>query len=206
MKKIIISLSLVVSLFSVSFVANALTVDAQLLKDKLATFEHINATFVQSVTSSEGKLLNESSGEVTISRPGKFHWLVKTPEEELIVSNGKTIWYYSPFIEQVTLINFSDAVNGTPFALLAGASKTQWENYIVKKQGGLFTVTNPKQVQATTFLFEFDKTGNIGKFVVIEEQGQRSEFQLTHKSMTQPIVDLLYDFKIPAGVEVDDQR
>ena len=67
---------------------NALANDAQLLKDKLATFANINATFVQRVNSSEGKLLNESTGEVTISRPGKFHWLVKTPEEELIVSNG----------------------------------------------------------------------------------------------------------------------
>ena len=67
-------------------------------------------------------------------------------------------------------------------------------------------MTNPNQVQATTFVFEFDKTGNIGNFVVIEEQGQRSEFQLTHKNITQPIVDSLYDFKVPAGVEVDDQR
>ncbi|MCP4321272.1 MAG: outer membrane lipoprotein chaperone LolA [Psychromonas sp.] len=202
MKKILVSLSLLL----VSFVTNAISVDAQLLKDKLATFDNISATFVQRVNSSEGKLLNESRGEVTISRPGKFHWFVKTPEEDLIVSNGETIWYYSPFIEQVTLINFTDAVNGTPFALLAGATKKQWENYIVEKEGELFTVTNPNQQQATTFVFEFNNTGNIAKFVVIEEQGQLSEFVLTHKIVTKPVADSLYEFKIPAGVEVDDQR
>lgn len=202
MKKILLSLCLIAFTFS----AHALSKEAQQLKTKLAAFEHINADFVQRITSSEGKLLNQSTGEVTISRPGKFHWQVKTPEEDLIVSDGKTIWYYSPFIEQVTLINFNDAVNGTPFALLAGASKTQWENYIVTKQAGLFTVTNPTQVQATIFVFEFNETGNIAKFVVIEEQGQRSEFVLTHKRISKPIEQSIYDFKIPAGVEVDDQR
>lgn len=190
--------------FSLS--AQALSIDAQKLKDKLATFNYINADFIQRITSTEGKILNESTGEVTISRPGKFHWQVKTPEEELIVSNGETIWYYSPFIEQVTLINFDETISDTPFALLAGATESQWENYIVEHNADLFTVTNPKQVQATTFIFEFAKTGKIAKFVVIDALGQRSEFELIHKSIVEMADDSLYDFNIPTGVEVDDQR
>lgn len=180
--------------------------EAKALKDKLAVFEHINATFKQTVTSSEGKLLNESTGELTISRPGKFYWQVKTPEEEFIISDAKTIWYYSPFIEQVTLINFSDAVTGTPFALLAGADETQWKNYVVTQNNNQFMVTNPKQVQMTTFVFEFDKTGNVSKFTVLEEQGQHSEFTLTHKTVDETPNATLFNFEVPAGVEVDDQR
>jgi outer membrane lipoprotein carrier protein len=202
MQKFLVSLCLL----TLSFSANALSADAQQLKDNLAVFEQINATFTQQVSSAEGKLLNESTGEMTISRPGKFHWQVITPEEDLIVSDGKTIWYYSPFIEQVTLINFADAITGTPFALLAGATKAQWADYVVTKQGNIFSVTNPKQVQATNFIFEFDKNNNINKFVVIEEQGQRSEFLLTHKKVLTPIDAAMFKFNIPAGVEVDDQR
>jgi outer membrane lipoprotein carrier protein len=202
MQKFLVSLCLL----TLSFSANALSADAQQLKDNFAVFEQINATFTQQVSSAEGKLLNESTGEMTISRPGKFHWQVITPEEDLIVSDGKTIWYYSPFIEQVTLINFADAITGTPFALLAGATKAQWADYVVTKQGNIFSVTNPKQVQATNFIFEFDKNNNINKFVVIEEQGQRSEFLLTHKKVLTPIDAAMFKFNIPAGVEVDDQR
>lgn len=193
-------------LLLVTFSANALSVEATRLKEKLALFDQINATFVQRVSSAQGKLLNESSGEMVISRPGKFHWQIKQPEEELIVSDGKTIWYYSPFIEQVTLINFNDAINDTPFALIAGANEQQWKNYIVKQNDNQFTVTNPTQEQATTFIFEFDKQNNISKFVVLEEQGQRSEFLLTHKALTKVLDESLFDFKIPPGVEVDDQR
>ncbi|GLS91016.1 outer-membrane lipoprotein carrier protein [Psychromonas marina] len=206
MKKALLLLPVSLCLLLFSFSAQAISSQATQLKDKLAVFEQMHAQFVQRVLSSEGKLLNESSGEMTISRPGKFHWQVETPEEELIVSDGKTIWYYSPFIEQVTLINFADAINDTPFALIAGADEKQWENYIVKQQGNKFTVTNPTQVQPTTFIFEFDNKNNINKFIVIEEQGQRSEFTLTHQAMPNDFSDALFDFQIPENVEVDDQR
>jgi outer membrane lipoprotein carrier protein len=211
MNKILVSLCLLTIsfLFPVSTSANSesvISVYAQQLKDKLAIFDQINATFVQRVTSSEGKLLNESNGEMNISRPGKFYWQMTMPDEDLIVSNGKIIWYYSPFIEQVTLINFDDAIIGTPFALLAGASEKQWADYVVTKKGNKFSVTNPGQVQTSTFIFEFDKNNNISKFVVIEEQGQRSEFLLNHKNIVTPIDPTMFEFKIPVGVEVDDQR
>jgi outer membrane lipoprotein carrier protein len=211
MKKILLSLCLLTLSFAFSASASAnsvpiLSVYALQLKEKLAVFEQISASFVQQVTSSEGKLLNKSVGEMSISRPGKFYWKMTMPEEDLIVSNGKIIWYYSPFIEQVTLINFNDAIIGTPFALLAGASEEQWADYVVTKKGNKFSVTNPEKLQASRFVFEFDKNNNISKFVVIEEQGQRSEFILNHKNVDTTMDPNLFEFKIPVGVEVDDQR
>ncbi|MEI6897006.1 MAG: outer membrane lipoprotein chaperone LolA [Psychromonas sp.] len=202
MKKVLLS----VCLLLLSSVSHALSVEATQLKEKLALFDQIKASFVQRVLSPEGKLLNESRGEMIISRPGKFFWQVNVPEEELIVSDGQTIWYYSPFIEQVTLINFSDAINDTPFALIAGSDDEQWQDYMVSKQNNQFTVTNPDNVQATTFIFDFDNNDNISQFVMIEALGQRSEFMLTHQSIDTKVPNTLFNFNIPAGVEVDDQR
>ncbi|WP_413698596.1 outer membrane lipoprotein chaperone LolA [Psychromonas sp. KJ10-10] len=205
-KTLLLSSFLFLFAFTASMSASALSEDALQLKNKLALFEHVNATFVQRITSAEGKLLNESRGEMSISRPGKFHWHIKTPDEDLIVSNGETIWYYSPFIEQVTLINFADAVDGTPFALLAGASETQWSDYDVSKKGNQFSVKHATSTQASMFIFEFDEQDNVSKFVVIEEQGQRSEFLLENKQSDTMIDQALFEFQIPQGVEVDDQR
>lgn len=205
MKKIITVLF--VFLITPFYVHAAGTTDAKLLKEKLAKFSQINAEFSQVVTSPEGKVLNESWGELTISRPGKFRWQVLTPEEELIVSDGKTMWLYSPFIEQVTLINLSDAIEGTPFVLLSGATDKQWDNYSVKKEDNKFTINNrDPQVHDNTFIFEFSDAGNISKFAVIEEQGQQSEFRLSHKPLKAPLDIAFFDFKIPAGVDIDDQR
>ena len=203
MKKILIA----ILLFLVNPLYASGVTDASLLKEKLAKFQQINAEFAQVVTNPEGETLNESQGKLTISRPGKFRWQVITPEEELIVSDGKTMWLYSPFIEQVTLINLSDAIEGTPFVLLSGANDKQWQSYQVSRENNQFTVKDSDpQEQNNSFVFEFNDAGNISRFVVIEEQGQRSEFKLMHKPLTQKIETGYFSFQIPDGVEIDDQR
>lgn len=185
----------------------SITGDALLLKEKLDQFELLNADFSQRVSSPEGKILNESWGRLTILRPGKFRWQVLKPEEELIVSDGLTMWFYSPFIEQVTLINLKDAIAGTPFILLSGANEKQWENYRVIKENNQFKVTVPNdETQNSTFIFEFDRQNNISQFIVIEEQGQRSEFRLSHSPLTAKLDKNFFQFLIPEGVEIDDQR
>lgn len=180
--------------------------DSEQLQQKLNKYSQLNGQFIQTVTNSEGKVLNESEGQYIISRPGKFHWQITSPEEELIVSDGKTMWYYSPMIEQVTLININETIEGTPFALLAGADDNQWLQFSVEKQGNNFTVKRADQkVQDTSFVFEFDGADNITQFVVIEHQGQRSEFKLKQQAL-QKLTDATFTFAIPEGVEVDDQR
>ena len=201
MKKII----LVIALFLINpFYAVGAENDASLLKAKLAKFNQINATFSQVVTNPEGDVLNKSQGELTISRPGKFHWEVLSPEEQLIVSDGTTMWLYDPFIEQVTLINLSDAVQGTPFALLAGAQE-QWGKYQIARDHNRFMVKSLDAQEKNSFVFEFDDNDSISRFVVIEEQGQRSEFTLVQKPLKK-IESGYFTFQIPAGVEIDDQR
>ncbi len=196
--------TLLISLTSVA--VNAAS-DAQLLKEKLAKFSTLNADFSQRVSSPEGKILNDSLGTLAISRPGKFRWEVTSPEEDLIVSDGQTMWMYSPFIEQVTLLNLSDAIQGTPFILLSGANDAQWANYRVSRADNQFTVTDISgSAQDRTFIFEFNNAGKVSKFVVLEAQGQRSEFTLKHKTPVTSWNNNFFEFAIPDGVEIDDQR
>jgi len=205
MKKIM--LAVFVLLITPLYAVSAAQGDADLLKEKLAKFKQINAEFTQIVTNDKGKVLNKSQGTLAISRPGKFRWEVLQPEEDLIVSDGVTMWMYNPFIEQVSLLNLSDAIAGTPFVLLSGATQEQWNQYIVKKQGDQFVIQS-KDASAPQhrFMFEFDKTGNISHFEVLESQGQRSDFTLTYSKKITEIPADYFSFTIPDGVEVDDQR
>ena len=181
--------------------------DSEILQNKLAKVTLIDTDFIQQVFNSEGKLLQESAGKLVISRPGNFRWQVKTPEENLIISNGKTIWSYDPFIEQVTIMNFKDAVAGTAFILLSGAESTQWEKFDVKKSGNEFVVSNnTDKTNTNQFTFVFDKTDNISQFRVVEKQGQKSVFKLTPNTINKSLSNDFFEFKIPVGIEIDDQR
>lgn len=181
--------------------------DSELLQQKLAKFTSIDADFAQQVINPEGEIIQQSWGKLIISRPGNFHWQVTKPDEELIVSNGTTMWLYSPFIEQVTIMNFSDAIAGTPFALLSGADAAEWENFDVKKMAEQFVVKNNKDKMSTNqFIFMFDKAGTVSEFIVVEAQGQKSIFKLTNNKQTLKLASDFFEFKIPKGIEIDDQR
>ncbi|TEW54955.1 outer membrane lipoprotein chaperone LolA [Psychromonas sp. RZ22] len=181
--------------------------DSELLQQKLSKVTTINADFSQQVINPEGALIQESWGQLTIARPGNFHWQVTKPDQELIVSNGKDMWLYSPFIEQVTIMNFSDAIAGTPFALLSGADKSEWAHFNVRKQGDRFIVKNIENKQSSnTFTFIFDKNNNVSEFIVEEEQGQKSIFKLSNNRTDVKLAKDFFEFKIPKGIEIDDQR
>lgn len=204
MKKYIIATLCV--FMSMSQLAYAQT-DSDLLQQKLAKFTSIDADFAQQVINPEGQVIQQSWGKLTISRPGNFHWQVTKPEQELIVSNGTDMWLYSPFIEQVTIMNFSDAIAGTPFALLSGADASEWRNFDVKKMGEQFIVKNNKDKMNTNqFIFMFDKTDSVSEFIVEEAQGQKSVFKLTNNKQAAKLASGFFEFKIPEGIEIDDQR
>ena len=181
--------------------------DSELLQEKLAKVSTMQADFSQEVVSAQGDLIQQSTGKLTIARPGNFHWQVISPDEELIVSNGIDMWLYSPFIEQVTIMNFSDAIAGTPFALLSGADASEWENFDVKKINNTFVVSsNQNKVNANQFTFVFDESDKISQFSVKEAQGQTSTFTLSHYKSAIDLDDNFFEFSIPAGIEIDDQR
>ncbi|MCV6004971.1 outer membrane lipoprotein chaperone LolA, partial [Escherichia coli] len=78
----------------------------------------VSADFSKKVISAEGETVMEGEGTVEIARPSLFRWSTTFPDENLLISDGKTLWYYSPFIEQVSIYWQEQATEQTPFVLL----------------------------------------------------------------------------------------
>jgi outer membrane lipoprotein carrier protein len=72
------------------------------LKEKLSSVNVFSATFAQTVYDSKGKELQKASGSLLVQRPNRFNWHTTSPDESLIVADGKDVWVYDPFVEQVT--------------------------------------------------------------------------------------------------------
>ena len=60
------------------------------------------ATFIQRVYDNAGVLVQESSGDIKFSRPGKFKWHYLEPYEQLLVGDGEFLWVYDKDLQQVT--------------------------------------------------------------------------------------------------------
>lgn len=176
------------------------------LNQRLQQTEGFSADFTQQVTSPDGDLVMEGEGSVEISRPSLFRWTTTLPDENVLVSDGKSLWYYSPFIEQVSIYWQEQATEQTPFVLLTRNRQSDWENYNVSQQGDVFTLV-PTAVDSNQgqFKLEIDAKGAVKGFSVIEQDGQQSVFKFANIDLTKPKAER-FTFAIPQGVEVDDQR
>ncbi|BBM64367.1 outer-membrane lipoprotein carrier protein [Vibrio alfacsensis] len=190
------------SLFSTAHAASA----KDELNKRLAMNEGFSADFSQQVISPEGETIMEGEGSVEIARPSLFRWSTTFPDENLLVSDGKSLWYYSPFIEQVSIYDQAQATEQTPFVLLTRNRASDWDNYTISQKGDQFTLV-PTAIDSTQgqFQINIDTKGVVNGFNVIEQDGQRGLFEFSNVKLGKPKADR-FTFTIPDGVEVDDQR
>lgn len=203
MKKMkLFSSALLLNVISISAFASAIDE----LQQRLKLVDRLSATYAQSVTDAQGKIVQEGSGKLQIKRPNLFRMENQTPQESQIISDGKTLWFYDPFVEQVTINWVKEAVNNTPFVLLTSTESSHWQQYDVSQNGDTFTLKpKAKNSNIQAFSIRIDQEGTLRNFSTTEKDGQSNRYQLRNIT-NEALADSLFKFTPPKGAEVDDQR
>lgn len=202
MKKMMLLGALALSLHIGQVLADA----SEDLQERLNKVNSFQASFSQKVTSPEGDLIQEGVGDLWLERPNLFNWNMISPDESVLVSDGKNLWFYNPFVEQVTVTNLADATQDTPFLLITRNDPKDWKQYSIIQQGNTFDL-KPKQTNGTLkrFSITVSPQGTIEQFSAVEQDGQTSAYQL--KEQKNGRVDASkFKFTVPKGVTLDDQR
>ena len=204
MKKTLLKMTALTALLSASSFAFADAADE--LQNRLNQVTVLSADFSQTVTSAGGKNVQQGSGKLQIKRPNLFRMDTKSPQETQIIADGKTLWYYDPFVQQVTAQWVKDAVHNTPFVLLTSNDKSHWNQYSVTQNADTF-VLKPKAKNSNIKQFDIrvDTNGVLKNFSTTEKDGQTNLYVLRNIT-NQTLADSLFQFSVPKGVELDDQR
>ena len=109
-------------------------------------------------------------------------------------------------MQQVTAQWVKDAVNNTPFVLLPSNDKSHWNQYSVTQNADTF-VLKPKAKNSNIKQFDIrvDANGVLKNFSTTEKDGQTNLYVLRNIT-NQTLADSLFQFSVPKGVELDDQR
>ena len=68
----------------------------------LRGIDSFQSDFVEHRYSETGQLIVSVEGTCKLMRPGMFRWhYLDTNEEQLVISDGSTLWVYEPDLEQV---------------------------------------------------------------------------------------------------------
>ena len=168
--------------------------------------QSLRADFIQRVYDERARIIQSSSGQMLMRRPGQFRWDYRTPAEQIIVADGERLWAYDVDLAQVTVRKLDTALSATPLALLSGAAPIEdtFEVGNVQYRDGLdwYDLT-PKQPQPEFRLLRVAFKG--GALVTLELEdgfGQRTRLDF-QKLERNPILDpTLLKFTPPPGVDV----
>jgi outer membrane lipoprotein carrier protein len=179
-------------------------------RQRLNTFftsvSSLKGDFTQQVFSKKGKLIQNSTGDISMIRPDKFRWVYKTPDPQTIVGDGKNIWIYDEDLEQVTIKPMSEAMSSTPISILTRKQSPDAQFVVLPIThhiAGLdwFKLTPRKTSKDFKFIeIGLDKNG-MRQMIMHDQLGQKTVVQLNAKTNV-PINGSTFFFKLPKGVDV----
>lgn len=192
--------------FSSSFVAQAAS-QADVLKEKLARLHSYQASFEQKVVDASGKLVQEEGeGVLSLRHPSMFRFETVTPEPNLFIGNGVTLWHYNEVLEQVSIYDAQKEVNLTPFVLLTSNDARLWAQYDVSGQGEQFVIRSKDPNSAVPQLtLNFAGTG-FESMTVLDQSGQTSHFEFVAVQTNTRLDPALFRPNLPANVAIEDLR
>jgi outer membrane lipoprotein carrier protein len=160
------------------------------------------------------KSLNQSipaTGSVYLKKGGKLRWEYTQPTPQEIVSDGKTLWVYTPSLKQVNVAPAPEALAGPAGSFLVGLGKLR-EHFGVRflnpvqprdGEGNVVLDLAPKQPLPTLsrLILSLDpRSWEVRKAVVYDQFENTVTMKFTKMALNSGLQDSLFTFTPPKGV------
>jgi outer membrane lipoprotein carrier protein len=207
--------------------AQATTTPLDAYLDNLHT---LRTTFLQTLADPHGREIDRANGTLIVQRPGKFSWDIH-PEPvsteagssavsgpgsagssasagagQLMVCDGKNLWFYDRDLKQVTVKPVDAVLSATPAMLLSGAVDVR-QNFTISNAGqreGLdWVLVEPNGAEADfrSALFGFEH-GNLRRMILEDKLDQTATIMFQKIERNGPVSSGEVSFKPPAGADV----
>jgi outer membrane lipoprotein carrier protein len=183
-------------------------IEAGYLKTTSITAQFFQTSFFVGLDKKEA-----SKGTVEFARPGRMNWNYLEPDPQRFVSDGATIYFYQAKLNQVTLTSFKQAFSSElPVTFLLGIgslSKSFNALGICNIEEGTLIQLAPKADDASLSSFTLlvdKKTYSPLGAKVVDLGGNETSINLIAPKFNTSIPSASFDFKIPKGVDVIDNR
>ena len=170
----------------------------------------LKAEFTQTAFNKSLNQTIPAAGKVYLKKGGKLRWEYAEPTSQQIVSDGKTIWIYTPTLNQVNTGPAPEALAGPAGSFLSGLGKLR-EHFSVRllnpaqpkdADGNVVLDLTPKQPLPTLqrLILAFDPNGwRLRKAVVYDQFENTVTMQFTNLAINSGLEDKLFAFVPPKG-------
>jgi len=172
----------------------------------LAGLSTWSADFEQTIDDAQGKVLSSASGHLYLQRPGKFRWDYVKPSEQLVLADGKKLWFYDKDLAQANVRDMDASLADTPAMLLSGGSSVSSQFYITAlpaAEGLEWFQLTPKHPNSDfqALRIGFDK-GELARMLLADKLNQVTRVIFSAAKRNTKLAPDLFSFTPPAGVDV----
>lgn len=200
----------------------------------LDNLKTLRAQFVQTVTDAHGRSVDRSTGTLIVVRPGKLRWEIQpetaadpkgarpagdqpsgpatdansngAPGGQLLVADGRNLWFLDRDLQQVTVKPADAALSATPAMLLSGVADLRSRFNITpagKRDGLEWVLVEPHGSDADfrRALFGF-QGAELRKMILDDKLGQTATVTFQKIERNVPIDPKQVSFTPPPGVDV----
>src|SRR5919197_2888015 len=201
-----------------TLLVSAVPAMAQTLDDAIRGIEgaygrmtDLKAEFTQTAFNKSLNQTIPATGKVYLKKGGKMRCEYTWPTPQQIVSDGKTIWIYTPTLNQVNTGPAPEALAGPAGSFLSGLGKLR-EHFSVRllnpaqpkdADGNVVLDLTPKQPLPTLqrLILAFDPNGwRLRKAVVYDQFENTVTMLFTNLAINSGLEDKLFAFVPPKGV------
>ncbi len=197
--------------FSSSMLLTAQEAPLQELVSTLAATSSIKADVEQLILSQDGRQIQALQAKLIIQKPDHLNWHVIEPYEELMISDGESLWYYEPDLKQVSIQDFPHGVENNPILLLNDNLQAIAEAYEVSlgyvddaiKQYVLLPLSPSSSYERLSMTFSGQ---DLLQMQFESSVGQLTSFSFTNIINNTVIDSTVFSFVIPTNIEIIDSR
>jgi outer membrane lipoprotein carrier protein len=171
----------------------------------------LRADFSQTLTDAHGREIDKGAGTLVVARPGKLRWELRPQGAredagQLMVADGKNVWFYDRDLAQVSVKPIDAALSGTPAMLLSGAVDVQ-RNFVLtdagEHQGLSWVSVTPRSADSDFRVARLGFAhGSLSRMVLEDKLGQTATIVFEHAVRNAPVSPEEVSFTPPAGTDV----
>ena len=196
-------------------------VPAWALSDELATVKAIQKNYESVLTLKANfeqkafvKMLNRTEvtrGTVQIKKPGKMKWVYNSPDPQILITDQKKLWLYTPEDRHATKMTIESVYSSnTPALFLAGQgilTDTFDIAQVLTKKDKFVVVFTPKEAESSLSRLVLRANKNnyqITGATVYDRLGNKTDIRFRAIRINEEIPESVFNFEVPAGVEIQD--
>ena len=168
------------------------------------------ANFVQESTVRAMEITDFASGKIFVRHPGKMRWDYEKPEQQVIITDGFTLWIYRPADNQVMTGKaptfFSDG-KGASFLSDITLVRKKFSISLVESKDDFFYELNLKPLEKTLDVTDIRMSVTKNTFTVIRvvtynSYGDKNHIEFLNHQFNADLKEELFTFEAPEGTDV----